>query len=386
MNDLDARAFAALFKEACRKCFGHGLTHALSETESRLFSEKVLDQTGLVIGAKSIKNYSLYVLTNGEGREENPSIATLDTLARYISDAPPTDEVQRKNKESHYPYWFHYKAEFRRSSGNKKGRRTGLVLAGIFLSVAIVATSMVLLLPAGRQAELFEDHFQSVADDSLASRGWLVGRKDEGWWSRRGESHGLLSLFTLKGDNWPDTGSVRGINNLLLRKISAECFTAETRLSDFIPLQNWQQAGILLMEDTGFRGKSMRISFVYNNFFGGFAQQPEIILQAITSAGKENMPEEFFHKSLFKLEKGLDSLVVSNMKRSAIRVEKRGNQFRVLYSNSPVENFAFKEGITQEFSFEPNYIGLFAIKGHVDSSAIIPARFNFFSFREEKCE
>jgi hypothetical protein len=31
-------------------------------------------------------------------------------------------------------------------------------------------------------------------------------------------------------------------------------------------MQNWQQAGILLLEDTSFTGKSMRVSFVYNNF------------------------------------------------------------------------------------------------------------------------
>lgn len=58
MNDLDASAFASLFKEAYSKCFGHPMKNAISETEGKVFSGKLFDQTGLVVGAKSIKNYS----------------------------------------------------------------------------------------------------------------------------------------------------------------------------------------------------------------------------------------------------------------------------------------------------------------------------------------
>ena len=64
MNDLDALAFSALFKEAYQKCFGHAINESLSETESKLFSNEIFDQTGLVIGPKSIKNYSLYILNS----------------------------------------------------------------------------------------------------------------------------------------------------------------------------------------------------------------------------------------------------------------------------------------------------------------------------------
>jgi hypothetical protein len=112
-----------------------------------------------------------------------------------------------------------------------------------------------------------EENFQSVSEDSLLSRGWFVQSKDINYWNRRDEKPGHLTLFTLKGDNWPDSASIPGIRNLLLRKISADCFTAEVQLADFIPLQNWQQAGILLLEDTSFTGKSIRISLAYNNFF-----------------------------------------------------------------------------------------------------------------------
>src|SRR5688572_21056249 len=111
MNDTDMSVFVQLFNEAYATCFGHPLQTALTETESKLFSNQVLDQTGLIIGWKSLKNYSYFILEGASGKKENPSVATLDTLARYVLKAPYTDEIQRKNKESHYPWWFRYKEQ-----------------------------------------------------------------------------------------------------------------------------------------------------------------------------------------------------------------------------------------------------------------------------------
>ena len=61
MDELNKKAFAKLFREAYQKCFGSPLTGPLSETESKHFGNSILDVTGLVIGAKSIKNYSAYI-------------------------------------------------------------------------------------------------------------------------------------------------------------------------------------------------------------------------------------------------------------------------------------------------------------------------------------
>jgi hypothetical protein len=80
MRKHDKAVFDSLFREACLKCFGYPLSSPLSETDSKLLSNRILDQTGLVIGAKSIKNYSFYLHDrNITSREENPSVATLDT-------------------------------------------------------------------------------------------------------------------------------------------------------------------------------------------------------------------------------------------------------------------------------------------------------------------
>jgi len=61
MNNSDYLAFAALFRETYLKCFGQALENPLSETESKLFCNHVLDQTGLSIGWKSVKNYSFFL-------------------------------------------------------------------------------------------------------------------------------------------------------------------------------------------------------------------------------------------------------------------------------------------------------------------------------------
>ncbi len=46
MNDLDDLVFINLFKDACTKCFGHSLKTPLSESESKLFCNEILDKIG----------------------------------------------------------------------------------------------------------------------------------------------------------------------------------------------------------------------------------------------------------------------------------------------------------------------------------------------------
>src|ERR1700749_4096572 len=96
MNRSDNLAFAALFREAYLKSFGQALENPVSETESKLLCNQVLDQTGLSIGWKSVKNYSFFIIDSKTAKSENPSVATLDTLARYVLKAPYTNEIKRK--------------------------------------------------------------------------------------------------------------------------------------------------------------------------------------------------------------------------------------------------------------------------------------------------
>ena len=73
MNELDSQTFDSLFNKACEKCFGYPLKEPLSETESKLFSNRLFDQTGLVVGWKSLKNYSSFIVDGSQNKQENPS-------------------------------------------------------------------------------------------------------------------------------------------------------------------------------------------------------------------------------------------------------------------------------------------------------------------------
>ena len=391
MNELDTRAFESLFKEAFEKCFGYPLKESLSETESKLFYNKIFDQTGLVVGWKSLKNYSSFIVEGPVVKPENPSIATLDTLSRYVVAAPYSSETERKENESHYPYWFGYKEKFHRSSIKepvtvRSGTRRQVIFAtGFFLIVVLI----VFIRNHYRRGSVpLVENFHDLSASSLHQHGWFVQFPDTVFWSRRDEKKDQLTLFTIRGDNWPNAQEKIGVRNLLLRKITKDCFEAEVHFADFLPDQNWQQAGLLLLEDTNFTGKGIRLSVAFNDFFGGYNKPKEIIIQAITSFGKNyGEPEEIAHQPVaFTDSIRLHPELARNLANSSLKIEKEGKKFRFLFAGGSVTNPPFKEVVTHEFDMEPRYIGLFAMKGFVDSAAIMPVHFTFFRLKENDCE
>ena len=388
MDEFDLHVFRELFRAVYSTCFGEPLDNQLTESESKHLSHEIEENTGLVIGWKSLKNYAAFILSEPPGKTENPSIATLDTLARYVFNAPATSEVQRKKAEAHFPYWFRYRESFGQQRGpemvQKQPGKWAVVLAVLIL---LTLASFFFLYVKRSVAENIAEDFQSVDEAYLARTGWFVQAKEPVFWNRRGEKAGQLTLFTLKGDNWRKPGERPIIQNLLLRPIQNDCFTAEIHLTDFIPTGNWQQAGLLIAEDTTFSQKSIRLSLSYNDFFGGYAKPSEILIQAIASSGNEyaNL-EEFIHYPLFNMpDKSKNQIVANNLKHFAFRIEKREQRFRILYSASPVDNFSFKEAATYEFDMKPRFVGLFALKGFVDSTAVMPVAIRFFRLQGQPC-
>jgi len=392
MKDFNKQIFISLFKEVCEKCFGFSLVAPLSEPDSKLLSNKIFESTGLVIGTKSIRNYSLFVHNSNskELREANPSVATLDTLARYVLDAPHTDEVKRKNNESHYPYWFQYRNRYSgvlpKPGISKSGWKWRAIVSFLTLIIVFVLYEINSLNQKDKN-EYFSDNFNSVSEDSLAARGWIIKSPDITWWKKRDEKPGHLVLYTLKGDNWALGENPAGIKNLLLRRVTSDCFMVEIHLTNFIPKQSWQQAGLLLSEDSTFTGKMVRLSISYNDFFGGFVKPPEIIIQAICSSesGLRSKPEEIAHLSLFTFEPGRKSLIENNLAKSALKVEKKGNHFRFLYSAAPSESYTFKEVVSGDFNIQPKYVSIFSIQGWADNENYIPAYFDSFSIVNIRC-
>jgi hypothetical protein len=392
MNDLDVPVFKSLFTDTCEKCFGYRITSPLSEPDSKHLSNKIFDQTGLVIGAKSLKNYSLSIVPdkNKETKRENPSIATLDTLARYVLDAPYTDEIKRQENESDYPYWFQYRSRYTDKLSRKKNFIASLKKSSFLyiFGLAIVFGFYIFKVINEKEAKgLFTDNFNSVTSDSLLKNGWFVRSADTAWWNKRNVLPGHLTLYSLKGDNWPLGENRAAISNLLMRKIDLDCFMVEIHLTDFIPGENWQQAGILLSEDSTFTGKMIRLSISYNDFFGGYKKSPEIIIQAISSSesGSESKPEEIAHFTLFSLEPANKSIIDNNLANSALKIEKKGNHFRFLYTTGSSESFTFKEVANGDYNIIPRFVSIFSMKGWSDNENIIPAHFDSFSMVRIDC-
>jgi hypothetical protein len=420
--DPRATAFGSVFLDACRKCFAAECSAPLTESESHRLSVDIAEATGLEIGWKTLKNYSHY-LFGSSSRVENPSVPTLDTLARYVAGAPRTDDERRRRHERHYPYWVRYREGLRqgepaaideghdeRTGENpEKGRSQDDLDGGLepidrrsarrapatrFAAVAAIAVAIlavVLLLRAsasraGAHRANFTDEFDDVSAAALAARGWTVLSLDSAHWARRGAEPRHLTLFTLQGDNWPQAGRAPDIRNLLVRPLPSECFVVDARFTSFVPTANWQQAGILVLEDTALAGRSVRLSIGFNDFSGGFPQTREIIVQGITSLGRgADKPEEIVHHRLFVIDSATEPLVRRNLESSALRIEKRGSHLRLLYSAGPMKNGAFKEVSTATFEFRPAYVALFALKGFVSQASDLPVRIDAFGQSELPC-
>lgn len=389
MKDSDHKVFISLFEEAYEKCFGHPITHSLTEPESKQFSNQLLEKTGLVIGPKSLKNYSAYVLDQRESKSENPSPASLDTLARYVLNAPYTDELKRKENENHFPYWFEYRDQFSRSRKNILPKQKYLRKASIYLVVIALATAIgfYFFTSGSTINQNIVEEFNSVDEDTLVEHGWFVKSIDEMFWNQRHQKSGYLTLFTLEGDNWPDSSQTPRIKNLLIRELESDCFSAEVHFENFVPQQNWQQAGVILLEDTSFNKKSIRLSMAYNDYFGGYSRPKEILIQAITSKGKDDRrPEEIAHQPLVLLNSEEEKeTAFQNLKNTALRIEKQGNKFRLLSSNGSVENPAFKEIVSKEIDIQPKYIGIFALKGFVRKTETMPVYIKEFRLTNSTC-
>ena len=205
------------------------------------------------------------------------------------------------------------------------------------------------------------------------------------WWRKSGAEPGHLTLYTLPGDNWP--AAPAALKNLLVRQVAAECFSTEIHLSNFFPAHNWQQAGLLLSENSTFTGKMLRVSLSYNDYFGGYARPPEILIQGLSAndAAGRSKPEEFAHVSLFTLRQPGDQLVADNLRKSALKIEKQGRRFRFLYATGAMESFASKEAASGTFALEPRYVAVFATQGAAPMSHILPVYVDSFSLTKLTC-
>lgn len=446
MTPSDEAAFKQMFRDACGRCFGTDHPSPLTAAESRVLCAHILEETGMTLGWKTVQTYSLHLHLDTPDAV-HPTGASLETLARYVLGAPrvealvmraalPRPDVTPEVPEGRFPYWFQYRDGYRRRLPVRLRRNgvPGLIrepglpdahpiprgLAKRFWFYTFRGAGQVLswsrrLVPEyirhswlawlafvlfvgltviwsvreyyARRTTTFTDSFAQVDGDSLQTRGWTRLFPDGASWDARGATPGALTLFTLKGDNWPDSADAPYIGNLLMRPINGECFTAEVQFSEFTPTANWQQAGLLLLEDSTLSSRSIRISIAYNDYFEDYVQPRQIIVEGISSAGTPTgKPEEILHKTLYLLGWGKDSLIRESMRHTALRIEKRGTTYRFLYAGGQTDNFVFQEVGTHSLYITPRYIALFALRGNRGHAADMPVDVRLFRLQIGPCE
>ncbi|MCE6989578.1 hypothetical protein [Dyadobacter sp. CY323] len=390
MNSIEEQAFVDLYIKAFSKCFGTTPSMQLSEAESKHFSNAIHEQTGLIVGWKSIKNYSLYIFESGSSKQENPSLATLDTLARFVGEAPKTDEILRKKNESHYPFWFASLENYRTLRGVQTIKKSvaeptalKVILISLLVLTMIAIFTFIFFFQGTR--DFYED-FNQLNEDSLIVNGWILRDRESFYWAKRNVKPGHLTLFTQEGDNYISGNQKAHINNYLFRKTKSECFSTEVLFTGFIPEHNWQQAGILLMEDTLPNSRNLRLSLAYNDFFGGYVKPGEIIIQAVYDDGDPvRKPEELAHMTLFTNQPANQQIIRQNLAKSALRIEKTGSRFRLLHASGSPSLFALKEILEKEIDFVPKYAGVFALKGFMPDTPVKPVHIDFFSMKHLDC-
>jgi hypothetical protein len=96
-------------------------------------------------------------------------------------------------------------------------------------------------------------------------------------------------------------------------------------------------------------------------------------------------PEEIAHSLLFSINEIASPEIILNLRNSALRIEKQGSHIRFLYAGGEMKNSAFREIAHIDFEMEPKYVGVFALKGFVTDSLVVPVYFDLFTITNNPC-
>lgn len=216
----------------------------------------------------------------------------------------------------------------------------------------------------------FSDNMDEVSDEALYAKGWLIADKDESEWQRFAKS-GHLALSTLRGDNWVNNYQPEAkIINMVYRKLDCDCCTVTARLTDFDPMKNWQQAGLMFLEEPDFSGRSMRMTFAVHQEENG---RPRKKLQ-ILPMQESRIP---YNKTVMTLNEEMDLSQIS------LQIRKDGDQFEFLYYLEGSFS-SYYTVVRIDFRMTPGYVALVAFQGFVEedgrpvSADTIPAYFDYF--------
>lgn len=158
----------------------------------------------------------------------------LDACYLYISD----NRLGRAGWRGHRP-----------GSGtpHKRPGRNILWIAMTAMAIIFLAIAIKGRLSNTIQEEAWVETFDRTGLDHLLQKGWEILFYDSVLWKKQLRP-GFLTIYATPGTLWvTEPDSPPSIDNLLLRRVYSDCFSAEVKLVDFHPKAPYEQAGIIML-------------------------------------------------------------------------------------------------------------------------------------------
>lgn len=194
--------------------------------------------------------------------------------------------------------------------------------------------------------------FDSVSVDSLKSRGWEILDYDAVAFSKQLRL-GCFTAYTLRGDYWFSQPDSPIITNLILKKINCKSAKITLKIEDFNPNQDFQQAGILLLDRDKHRSHNIRVTFTASSSDTSAIQTIQIIkMEHGTPYEKQNPIRKW----------SLSSTSPPKITPLWIQIQVDGNKFR-FFGHWGEEHSSFTEIANIDFDFEPYYVAIAAFRG-----------------------
>jgi hypothetical protein len=222
---------------------------------------------------------------------------------------------------------------------------------------------LLLLLPFGgiaawffqpKPARSWREDFNYTGVDSLQMHGFEWLDFDPDWWSKQLRDS-ALTLYTLRGDYWFDAPDTPLITNLLLKKINCKSCKITVKLGGFNPVQDYQQAGIILLDAAKTRDDNVRFTLAACSS----CNPPRQGLQMVKNV-RGDVIEKFKH-----LGEVTPNSSLSNQSLW-LRMEHKDGQVRFFY-HWGAEYSSFSEIASMDIDFVPAYVGVVAFRGLKDS-------------------
>ena len=234
-----------------------------------------------------------------------------------------------------------------------------------------------------------EEPFNDTNPARLSREGWEILDFDAVSW-RRQPRPGMLALYTLPGDYWVKPAEPRRITNLLVHELPDANTDVGTRLIDFYPTQNHQQAGFILFNQEKSRLQHVRVAF---GFSGPYPDDPKdlwpdsiparqeiSVIYSHTNGDISQQPFPIAQVAAERHNPATDTIY--------LRLALRGQKCSVYYKTGfPWSQYALLT--TAELDFPPAYIGLAAFQGWTrddlspKGADTIPAFFDWVEVRRQ---